>query len=106
VRAGVLWASARKPSLSRIAGSSGVQPCASRSGTEVLDDHDEGTISNAELVEVVHLVESYVFRRAIAGIPTNILSKTFAALAREIDKANYMESLKAALLLPSPAGRR
>ena len=37
-------------------------------------------------VEVVRLVESYVFRRAIAGIPTNILNKTFAALAREIDK--------------------
>ena len=46
---------------------------------EVLDDHDEGTITDAELVEVVRLVESYVFRRAIAGIPTNILNKTFAA---------------------------
>ena len=72
---------------------------------EVLDDHDEGTISAAELVEVVRLVESYVFRRAITGIPTNILNKTFAALAREIDKANYMESLMAALLLKESYAR-
>jgi uncharacterized protein with ParB-like and HNH nuclease domain/predicted transport protein len=72
---------------------------------EVLDDHDEGAISDAELVEVIRLVESYVFRRAIAGIPTNVLSKTFAALAREIDKANYMESLKATLLLKESYAR-
>ena len=72
---------------------------------EVLDDHDEGTISDAELVEVIRLVESYVFRRSIAGIPTNVLSKTFAALAREIDKPKYMESLKAALLLKESYAR-
>jgi uncharacterized protein with ParB-like and HNH nuclease domain/predicted transport protein len=65
---------------------------------EVLDDRDEDTISEVELVEVVRLVESYVFRRALAAIPTNILNKTFAALASEIDKENYLESLKAALL--------
>ena len=72
---------------------------------EVLDDHDEGTINDVDLVEVIRLVESYVFRRAITGIPTNILNKTFAALAREIDQANYMESLKAALLLKESYAR-
>jgi uncharacterized protein with ParB-like and HNH nuclease domain/predicted transport protein len=72
---------------------------------EVLDDHDEGTISDGDLVDVIRLVESYVFRRAITGIPTNTLSKTFAALAREIDQANYMESLKAALLLKESYAR-
>ena len=29
------------------------------------------------MVEVVRLVESDVFRRAIASIPTNILNKTY-----------------------------
>src|SRR5205085_6623597 len=72
---------------------------------ELLDDHDEGTISDVELVEVIRLVESYVFRRSIAGIPTNVLNKTFAALAREIDKPNYMESLKATLLLKESYAR-
>lgn len=45
------------------------------------------------------MVESYVFRRVICGIPTNSLNKTFANLAKEIDKDNYLESTKAAFLL-------
>ena len=45
------------------------------------------------------LVESYVFRRAVCGIPTNSLNKTFTSLASEIDKANYLESARAAFLL-------
>lgn len=72
---------------------------------DVLDDHATGKITAAELLEVVRLVESYVFRRAIAGIPTNTLSKTFAGLVREVDEANYMESLKAALLLKESYAR-
>jgi uncharacterized protein with ParB-like and HNH nuclease domain len=72
---------------------------------EALDDYEEATITDAEIVEIVRLVESYVFRRAIFGIPTNILNKTFAALSREIDKADYMESLEAALLLKESYAR-
>jgi predicted transport protein len=72
---------------------------------EVMDDHDEGTIGEADLVAVVRLAESYVFRRALAGIPTNTLQKTFAALTREIDKDHYLESLKAALMLKESYGR-
>jgi uncharacterized protein with ParB-like and HNH nuclease domain/predicted transport protein len=72
---------------------------------DVLEDHAQMKITAAELLEVVRLVESYVFRRAIAGIPTNILNKTFAGLVREVDEANYMESLKAALLLKESYAR-
>src|SRR4051794_7417188 len=72
---------------------------------EEMDDHDQGTISDADLVDVIRLVESYVFRRALVGIPTNILNKTFAALGREIDKDNYLESLTAALLLKESYAR-
>jgi uncharacterized protein with ParB-like and HNH nuclease domain/predicted transport protein len=72
---------------------------------EVIDDCDQGTISEADVIVVVRLVESYVFRRAVAGIPTNILNKTFAALAREIDKDNYLASLKAVLLLKESYAR-
>ena len=72
---------------------------------EVMEDRDQATITDAELVAVVRLVESYVFRRALAGVPTNTLSKTFAALAREIDKDNYLESLKAILLLKESYAR-
>jgi uncharacterized protein with ParB-like and HNH nuclease domain len=72
---------------------------------EVMDDRDEGTIYDAGLLEVVRLVESYVFRRALAGIPTNSQHRTFAALGQEIDKTNYLESLKAALLLKESYAR-
>jgi uncharacterized protein with ParB-like and HNH nuclease domain/predicted transport protein len=72
---------------------------------DVLEDHTQAKITNTELLEVVRLVESYVFRRAIAGIPAQILNKTFAGLVREVDEANYMESLKAALLLKESYAR-
>jgi uncharacterized protein with ParB-like and HNH nuclease domain/predicted transport protein len=72
---------------------------------EVLDDYGRGTITHAALLEVLEIVEGYVFRRAIAGVPTNILNKTFAALAGELDKENYLESLKAVLLLKESYAR-
>ena len=40
-----------------------------------------------------------MFRRAICGIPTNFLNKTFATLVKEIDKKEYLESITASLLL-------
>ena len=72
---------------------------------QVMDDRDHDLISDEQLVEIVRMVESYVFRRALAGIPTNILNKTFATLAGEIDHAKYLESLKAALLLKESYAR-
>jgi uncharacterized protein with ParB-like and HNH nuclease domain/predicted transport protein len=72
---------------------------------DVLEDCVQGKISDAELLEVVRLVESYVFRRAIAGIPTNILNKTFAGLVREVDESHYVESLRAILLLKESYAR-
>lgn len=48
---------------------------------EVLDDGEQEVLPEGAVVELVRLVESYVFRRAIAGIPNNILNKTFASLA-------------------------
>lgn len=66
---------------------------------EVYDDYEMGLIGTAEFVEILRTVESYLFRRAICGIPTNSLNKTFANLMKEIDKNQYIESLKATLLL-------
>lgn len=69
---------------------------------ELYDDYQNSTLSKQEFVEAVRLIESYVFRRAICGIPTNSMNKTFARIGRQIDKERYIESLKAAfLLLPS-----
>ena len=65
---------------------------------EVYDDYKQGQIEKAELIEILRLTESYVFRRAICRIPTNSLNKAFATLMRNVDKSNYLENLKRAFL--------
>jgi predicted transport protein len=66
---------------------------------EVYDDFVNGTLTKDKFLQILKLTESYVFRRAICGIPTNSLNKTFATLYREIDKEKYLESLKAIFIL-------
>jgi uncharacterized protein with ParB-like and HNH nuclease domain len=66
---------------------------------QVYHDYRTGQITRDELIEVVRLAESYVFRRAICGIPTNSMNKTFAALGKEIRQDDYRESVKVALFM-------
>jgi uncharacterized protein with ParB-like and HNH nuclease domain len=47
---------------------------------EVFNDYSKGRLQREDVVAILRLVESYVFRRAICGIPTNSLNKTFATL--------------------------
>lgn len=68
-------------------------------------DYRVGDLTVDEVNEVVRLVESYVFRRAVCAIPTNSLNKTFAGMSKAIRKDRYVESVKAAFLL-SPSYRR
>lgn len=69
---------------------------------EVYDDYVKKILSKDELLKIVRLVESYVFRRAICGIPTNSLNKTFATFSRNLNKEHYWESIQANfLILPS-----
>jgi uncharacterized protein with ParB-like and HNH nuclease domain len=65
----------------------------------VYDDYEHGLLSRDDFIAVLKLVESYVFRRAVCGIPTNSLNKTFTSLASEIDKSDYLRSARAAFLL-------
>ena len=66
---------------------------------EVYQDYEDHVITRDEFTEILSLVESYVFRRAICGIPTNSLNKTFAGLSREVRKDDYVNSFQAALLV-------
>lgn len=63
---------------------------------EVYEDYMQRQIQKPELIEIFRLVESYVFRRAICGIPTNTLNRVFAGLMTRVDKSNYLKSLKVA----------
>lgn len=72
---------------------------------EVYGDYRSGLISREDLLFVVRLVETYVFRRAVLNIPTNSHSRTFAILTRGLDKSRYREEL-AARFLTLPSYRR
>lgn len=61
-------------------------------------DFELATLSRDEFVEIVEIVTSYVFRRAVCRIPTNSLNTTFARLAGSIRKDRYVESVKAQFL--------
>ncbi len=65
---------------------------------EVYADYKSGLIEKDELLQIIRLVESYVFRRAVCSIPTNSMNKTFAGLNKHILKEKYVESVQAHLL--------
>jgi uncharacterized protein with ParB-like and HNH nuclease domain/predicted transport protein len=62
---------------------------------ETYGDYKASQINKQEFVEIVRLVESYAFRRAVVQIPTNSMNKTFARFSLSIDRSNYLESVKA-----------
>jgi uncharacterized protein with ParB-like and HNH nuclease domain/predicted transport protein len=69
---------------------------------EVYHDYRHDRISQSEFLEIVRMVESYVFRRAVCDIPTNSQRQTFATFNRSLKKDRYLESVKAVFLtLPS-----
>jgi predicted transport protein len=69
---------------------------------ELYADYATQKLAKAELLQAARYVESYVFRRAVCGIPTNSMNKTFATLMRALKKDRYLESIQAHfLLLPS-----
>jgi len=65
----------------------------------VYADYADKQLSESEFEQILCLVENYVFRRAICGIPTNSLNKTFANLYQSVRKEQYLESVQAAFLL-------
>ena len=69
---------------------------------ELYGDYAARRLAKAELLQATRWVESYVFRRAVCGIPTNSMNKTFATFTRALKKDRYQESIAAHfLLLPS-----
>lgn len=65
---------------------------------EAYSDYELGTLDRDELHEIVQMVTSYVFRRAVCRIPTNSLNKTFAGFSAAVRKDHYVDSVKAQFL--------
>ncbi|MCD8078927.1 MAG: DUF262 domain-containing protein [Bacteroides sp.] len=72
--------------------------------------HSEtNAIDENEIRKILEVVEVYLFRRFIAGIPTNALNKIFMTLHKEVMKlkgdASYYEVLKYVLLSRTGSGQ-
>ncbi len=72
---------------------------------EVYGDYEQQLLPRADFISILRLIETYVFRRLICGIPTHGLNKIFATLAREIEKDHYLESVQAIFLQRSGGAR-
>jgi len=53
-----------------------------------------GVISDEQLLEVLQMIESYVVRRSICGIPTNRLRRIFALMSNHVSDDGFVESCK------------
>ncbi|MDE0040983.1 MAG: DUF262 domain-containing protein, partial [Candidatus Poribacteria bacterium] len=60
----------------------------------VYEDYRQGQLGKGEVMEILGLVESYLFRRAICDLQTQGLNRIFAGLMGRIDKEDYLQSLK------------
>jgi uncharacterized protein with ParB-like and HNH nuclease domain/predicted transport protein len=65
---------------------------------EAYSDYEFKVLTRDELLEIVQMVTSYVFRRAVTRVPTNSLNKTFASFSQGIRKDRYVDSVKAHFL--------
>jgi uncharacterized protein with ParB-like and HNH nuclease domain len=66
---------------------------------KVYEDYNNQIISKQTFIEILELIQSFVWRRFIVGLPTNALNKIFMGLYEKIDIENYLFSIQKSLLL-------
>jgi uncharacterized protein with ParB-like and HNH nuclease domain/predicted transport protein len=65
---------------------------------ELYTDYDLQTLSRDDLADIVDMVTSYIFRRAVCRVPTNSLNTTFATFGKALRKDRYVDSVRAHFL--------
>jgi len=71
---------------------------------EIYKDYGSQNIEKQEFIRILQLIQSFVWRRFIVGLPTNALNKIFmtlyqsAKLKREKYNCNFVESIEISLL--------
>jgi uncharacterized protein with ParB-like and HNH nuclease domain/predicted transport protein len=65
---------------------------------ELYTDYELGSLTRDETVEIVDMVISYIFRRAVCRVPTNSLNTTFATFSKALRKDRYLDSVRAHFL--------
>ncbi|GAA9996548.1 DUF262 and DUF1524 domain-containing protein [Helicobacter pylori] len=66
---------------------------------ELYSDYKGGVLSKDNFRCSIDLIESYICRRKVCGIPSNGLNKLFASFTKHIQKDEYFKSLEAHFLL-------
>ncbi len=61
---------------------------------ELYSDYSDGVLSKDDFIPIIFLIESYIFRRKVCGIPSNGLNKFFASFTKKIDKKQYLKSVE------------
>lgn len=64
----------------------------------VYNDYSKKEISKEEFIEILKLVQSYIWRRFIVGLPTHALNKIFMSMYGEVNKNAYLKSIQRFLL--------
>ena len=64
----------------------------------LIEIYADKILEKETFIQTLETIQSYVWRRFIAGLPSNSLSKVFMRLYEDIDKTNYLESFQASLL--------
>lgn len=65
---------------------------------QVFEDAENGLLTKEDLLKLLRLIQSYVWRRFIVGLPTNALNKIFMTLYSEVDTEEYYDSIAKALV--------
>jgi uncharacterized protein with ParB-like and HNH nuclease domain len=71
----------------------------------LFDAHQAGMVSDSELGKCLKIVESFVVRRAVCGVPTNPLNKLFIQLSKNFPKTEHAHWLLRALSALKGRGR-
>ncbi|MFD1016888.1 DUF4268 domain-containing protein [Winogradskyella rapida] len=65
---------------------------------QVFEDAENGLVSYEDLIKILKLIQSYVWRRFVVGLATNALNKIFMTLYSEVDTEDYYDSIALALI--------
>ncbi|MCH8517346.1 MAG: DUF4268 domain-containing protein [Cyclobacteriaceae bacterium] len=72
---------------------------------QVMEDVEQTDLNKQDLLQILHLIQSYVWRRFLVGLPTNALNKIFMTLHSEVDPEDYVDSIARALLSKKGSGK-
>ncbi len=77
----------------------------------IYDDHDQGAFDDEGFLQMLNLVESYVFRRSICDVATNSLSKFLPSVIAKLNKVqdeggDYVEAFESFFFLEDGTARR